>query len=215
MSTQENDASAVPVKIERLRNKLLDLSYRNPLLSTRLDSARSSYIRVVDELPDFLFSSLHQEGEFTFKPLPPLPLEENPQDEEGEEFQERLAEAHVNDPDYISEIEEIDPSGKDAFAREQDAERRLRDRIRTELEMPRRKTVDHPLAEHAREHGISPSYDLPSQSEKAEHGDDFIQTLLLPENLERAAGRLIRKYRLTTCLREQRVSLTWKRMIIW
>lgn len=195
MSTQENDASAVPVKIERLRNKLLDLSYRNPLLSTRLDSARNSYIRVVDELPDFLFSHLHQEGEFMFKPLPPLPLEENPQDEEGAEFQERLAEAHVNDTDYISEIEEIDPSDKDAFAREQDAERSLRDRIRAELGMSRRKTVDHSLAEHAREHGISPGYDLPSQNEKAEHGDDFIQTLLLPDNLERTAGRLIRKNR--------------------
>ena len=83
------------MKIERLRNKLLDLSYRNPLLSTKLDSSRSSYIRVVDELPDLLFSRLHSQGEFTFNPLPPLPLEENPEDEEKAEFRDRLAEAHV------------------------------------------------------------------------------------------------------------------------
>ena len=183
------------MKIERMRNKLLDLSYRNPLLSTKLDSSRNSYIRVVDELPDVLSFRLHKQGEFTFNPLPPLPLEENPEDEERTEFRDRLAEAHVNDPDYIRDIEEIDPSDKDAFIKEQKAERELRDRIRTELGMPPRKTQDQPLVEHARKHGISPRYDLPSQSEKKEHEDDLIQTLLLPSKLESAARRLIRKNR--------------------
>ena len=193
MNSSDNRNSGIPMKIERLRNKLLDLSYRNPLLSTKLDSSRSSYIRVVDELPDVLFSRLHNQGEFTFKPLPPLPLEENPGDEERAEFQDRLAEAHVNDPDYIKDIEEIDPSDEDAFIKEQKAERELRDRIRSELGMPPRRSQDQPLAEHARKHGIFPNYDLPSQSEKKEHVDDLIQTLLLPDRLERAARRLIRK----------------------
>ncbi|MCY4379394.1 MAG: DUF4011 domain-containing protein [Candidatus Dadabacteria bacterium] len=195
MNSSDNPNSAVPVKIERLRNKLLDLSYRNPLLSTKLDSARNSCIRVVDELPDVLFSRLHDQGEFTFSPLPSLPLEENPADEEREEFQDRLAEAHVNDPDYIKTIEEIDPSDEDAFAKEQNAERELRDRIRTELGMSPRRTHAQPLADHALRHGISPHYDLPSEKGKKEHTDDLIQTLLLPQKLERDIGRLIRKNR--------------------
>lgn len=195
MNSSDNPNSAVPVKIERLRNKLLDLSYRNPLLSTKLDSARNSCIRVVDELPDVLFSRLHDQGEFTFNPLPPLPLEENPVDEEREEFQDRLVEAHVNDPDYIKNIEEIDPSDEDAFAKEQNAERELRDRIRVELGMSPRKTHAQPLADHALRHGISPHYDLPFEKGKKEHTDDLIQTLLLPQKLERDIGKLIRKNR--------------------
>ena len=81
MSGSGERNSAVPVKIERLRNKLLDLSCHNSLLSIRLGSARNSCIRVVDELPDVLFSRLYSRGKFTFQPLPPLPLEENPEDE--------------------------------------------------------------------------------------------------------------------------------------
>ena len=61
--------------------------------------------------------------------------------------------------------------------------------------MPPRKTQSPQLAEHAKKHGISPHYDLPSQSEKKEHEDDLIQTLLLPEKLESTARRLIRKNR--------------------
>ena len=195
MDSSDNSNSAVPAKIQRLRNKLLDLTNKNPLLSTKLNSSRSSYIRVVDELPDILFSRLHNQEEFAFKSLPHLPLEENPEDEQRTDFQDRLAEAHINDPDYKKEIEEIDPSDENTFIKEQNAERRLRDRIRTELGMSPRKTMSQPLAEHAREHGISPHYDLPSQTGKKEHEDDLIQTLLLPDNLERLALRLIRKNR--------------------
>ena len=50
-----------------------------------------------------------------------------------------------------------------------------------------------PLAEHARSHGISPDYALPRQGDRHDdgrHDDDDIQTLLLPETLQRIGRSL-------------------------
>ena len=47
------DLSAyVRERIEVLRDRLLDLSRRNPLVATRFSDRSNAYVRVVDELPD-------------------------------------------------------------------------------------------------------------------------------------------------------------------
>lgn len=67
--------------------------------------------------------------------------------------------------------------------------RELKDRVRIILDMPPRQTgADISLAQHAKLHGISPSYDVPSPDEEnldGRHRDDAIQTLLLADDLER------------------------------
>ena len=185
-------------KIQKLRLRLLDLGYRNPLLATRFSGRSNSYIRVVDELPDVLFSRLSSQSQFIFKSLPQL--EDNPWDEETEEFQNALAGAQINDEEYAEILKNLDPSDENAFVEEKEAERTLRDRVRRDLGMPlRQKTTDHhSLVQHARNNGISPSYELPIEEERSadgRHEDDYIQTLLLPEVLERTASRLISKNR--------------------
>lgn len=61
----------VHTKIENLRPKLLDLSRRNPLLSTKLGPRSNSHIRAVDELPDVLFYKLKNGQDMSMVPLPP------------------------------------------------------------------------------------------------------------------------------------------------
>ncbi|WP_370336445.1 DUF4011 domain-containing protein [Parvularcula marina] len=185
----------VKERIERLRPRLLDLTRKNPLISTTLTPRSTSYIRVVDELPDVLEFALKNQEEMRFDPLPPL--ETDPPDEDTEEFLGALAEARVTDDVYLADLEGISDHDIDSEEKIRIAERALKDRVREKLEMPPRQTTgDISLVQHAKLHNVSPNYDLPSPDEEHEdgrHTDDAIQTLLLPDQLERKLNSLISK----------------------
>lgn len=59
---------AIEQRLQRLRTKLLDLTTTNRMLSYR--HPRASCLRVVDELPGQLFSSLIDGETFVFDPVP-------------------------------------------------------------------------------------------------------------------------------------------------
>ena len=188
----------VRARIENLRPKLLDLTRRNPLISTRFSPRSNSYIRVVDELPDVLqFHLLAEEEAMRFIPLPRL--EEDPADEQTLEFQDALTNARLTDEDYLAAVDKIDPDNEYALEQNQRLERELRDRVRKRLAMPPRQTkTEVSLAQHASNNGIRPSYELPKPTEEHEdgrHSDADIQTLLLPDDLERKLNGLSTKCR--------------------
>ena len=195
--SREEISGLVRTRIENLRHRLLDLTRRNPLVSTRFSNRSNSHVRVVDELPDHLLFTLRDGHDMAFAPLPSL--DEDPKDEETRRFRDRLSEALLTDPVYLDAIDAIDPDDDDALEQARDAERQLRDRLREELGMPPRQTRhDTSLAQHARNHFISPSYELPLPSERDDdgrHDDDHIQTLLLPDTLDRTMTRLLTKFR--------------------
>jgi len=62
----------INARIEGLRPKLLDLSRRNPLISTKFSNRSNTIIRVVDELPDVLFFKLSKAQGMRFLPLPAI-----------------------------------------------------------------------------------------------------------------------------------------------
>lgn len=177
----------VRTRIEALRPKLLDLTRKNPLISTKLSPRSNSYIRVVDELPDVLSFELSNQQSMRLIPLPPL--DTDPKDELRPDFRVALAEARRTDEIYLEAIKDIDSKSIDAQDEIRRHERELKDRLRVKLGLPPRQTgADISLAQHAKLHGISPSYDLPSPDEENQdgrHRDDAIQTLLLADDLER------------------------------
>lgn len=75
----------------------------------------------------------------------------------------------------------------------------MKDRVREQLGMaPRAVKSDTTLVQHARNNGITPSYDLPLPTEEHEdgrHTDTNIQTLLLPKDLKRKLNGLTSKCR--------------------
>lgn len=184
-------------KIEHLRPKLLDLSRRNPLLATKLSPRSNAHIRVVDELPDVLFYKLNIGQEMRLIPLPEI--EDDPRDEESKTFRDALANARLTDDAYLMELESIERDADDYLDRTRQIERALKDRIRADLRMPPRPSqADINLAQHARNNGITPSYDLPQPDgnvEEERHTDDYIQTLLLPKDLERKLNNISSKCR--------------------
>jgi very-short-patch-repair endonuclease len=184
-------------KVENLRPKLLDLSRRNPLISTRLGPKSGSIIRVVDELPDILAFNLLNGTKMRFVPLPPLG--EDPKDEQSREFQSALSEARLTDDVYLEAQTTIDPDDENAEEQSKTIERALKDRVREALGMPPHSSAqDITMAQHAKNNGLSPSYDLPLPHEEHEdgrHTDTDIQTLLFSDAMERSLNGILTKCR--------------------
>ncbi|MBI3676292.1 MAG: DUF4011 domain-containing protein [Proteobacteria bacterium] len=184
-------------KVENLRPKLLDLSRRNPLVATKLSPRSNSHIRVVDELPDILFFKLGNGQAMRLVPLPEI--DEDPKDEETRAFRNALANARITDQIYIAELEAVERDAEDYLDRTRTIERTLKDRVRAELGLPERsKRAETNLIQHAKNNGITPSYDLPdptSEHADGRHTDNDIQTLLLPKDLERKLNSVTSKCR--------------------
>lgn len=176
-------------RIEVLRLKLLDFTRRNPLISTKFSDRSNSFLRIVDSVPELLLQSLLN-NDMRIVPLPDLGTE--PKDEKSREFQDTLAEARINDEDYLSSLEAINQESDEAPDLLVRAERQLKDRLRQKLNMPLRQTKDNlSLQQHAKNHGISPNYELPFEAKPQTNQD--IQTLLLPDVLDRRLNALFTK----------------------
>jgi hypothetical protein len=195
--TAEDLHDLVCTKIENLRPKLLDLSRRNPLISTKLGPRSNSHIRAVDELPDIVFFKLSNGQEMDVVPLPPI--EEDPRDELTDSFREALINARLTDESYLEAMEAVDRDADDYLDKTRNIERVLKDGVRAQLGLaPRPQRSEINLTQHAKNNGILPSYELPDATDKNEdgrHTDDAIQTLLLPDDLERKLNAIITKSR--------------------
>ena len=182
-------------RISELRKKLLDLSRRNPLLNTHFRHNSTSILRVVDELPDVLRFNLANGKKMRLVPLPAL--EEELPDEKTKQFLDALYIARKEDPQYLSDIELANSSSEDSEEILLEIERKLKDRIREQLRLAPRQTKENPsIIQHAKIHGIDPSYILPlPQEENADgrHNDKKIQTLMLPDRLIRVAKGIFDK----------------------
>ncbi|MDQ7777373.1 MAG: DUF4011 domain-containing protein [Paracoccus aminovorans] len=67
--TDEN-IELVAAKLQELRLRLLDSTRRNPLINIRFTPTSTSFIRVVDELPDILRHNLSQGRQMRLAALP-------------------------------------------------------------------------------------------------------------------------------------------------
>jgi len=108
-----------------------------------------------------------------------------------------LANARLTDPDNLAAQEKLDSLSEDYLDRSRKLERELKDKIRQLLGLPAHfEKKETNLAQHARNNGISPSYDLPEpdgEENNSNHTDDNIQTLFLPKDLERKLSALVSK----------------------
>lgn len=194
---QEDFVRLLKDRIENLRVKLLDLSRRNPLVSARLGRRAGSFVQIVDEMPDVLLAKLAGGSSMRFVSLPSL--DDDPRDEQTREFRNALSEARLVDEAYLEQLQQLDPDLEGALDRGEKIERDLKDRVRDRLGMLSRATRgDASLTQHAKNNHISPSFDLPLPKEEREdgrHTDNDIQTLLLPDELERKLNGITTKYR--------------------
>lgn len=189
------DSSFMASRFREMREKLLDFSRRNPLINFSHSERGTRFIRVVDEVPDELKDRL-TEGVMTFKPLPDLDAE--PADEQTPEFQSLLAQFMSENQEYLAVVEDAELEERDPLEYQQavnEANRTLRNLIRDGLGLPKIQTKINPdLREHARIHNFDPSFDLPFEVQGEEHQDEFIQTLMVPDGLDRRLRGVYQKY---------------------
>lgn len=200
MTMPEGDGDAVELarlveqRVARMRPKLLDLSRRNPLVSTSFGGRSHAILRIVDELPAKVIEKL-SERQMRFVALPDI--ETDPKDEDGQAFQDALSNAKRLDEEYLGALADLEAKGDPDLQEQRVIDRALRDRVRVALGMVARQTgADISLAAHARAHGISPGFELPPRDAVAADGrfdDRDLQTLMLPEDLERRLNGLISK----------------------
>jgi hypothetical protein len=189
-------------KIDTLRQKLLDLSRNNPLISARLSSRSNSVVRAIDELPESLLWTLVNGRSLRFKALPPLEKESD--DENSKDFLSALAAARLTRLNFYQNGLSSDKNDSSAVEVELEldlqSERALRDEVRKSQGLkPRPKGGEVSFIELAKKHNINPDYDLPPQKSPTKipalNKDRDIQTLLPPPDLERKLTSLFNKCR--------------------
>jgi hypothetical protein len=181
--------TAAQKRIADLRMRLLDLSNGNRLLNYKFSNRSRRLVRLIDELPNELIDKLKEGKRLVFKSLPE-PGDE-PEDEKSDAFLLAFEQAKHSDEDYIAALRNLDDDEQGEVARR--IERALRDRLRKTLRMPDRLLRDQiGKAEWARRNGIEPSFDLaaPTAELKDSYLDGDLQTLLLPDEMERTLSAI-------------------------
>jgi hypothetical protein len=181
---------------DQLRDRLLDLSLRNPMLSYKHRATSKRQLQVVDEVPEEIYRLLADESatlEIVALPEP----DHIPKDERTEEFVAALDHAKVADLEYQTKLQALESTGRDDEFEVAKVERELRDRVREQLELParlNRKTINP--RDHARELGIDPNVELQPTRTKPEHRDRKLQTLKWPDSLDATLEKLSDEARL-------------------
>jgi very-short-patch-repair endonuclease len=194
-------AALINDRIEAMRRKLQDTSRRNPLINNVLSAKTASFVRIVDEKPQSIFDYLvTNERSMTLVPLPPIDID--PPDENTTEFKNAFLNAQSTDEIYLKAVEQIDfEYDEKALDKQENADRLLKDRLRSLLEMPPRPSSGQhfDLVNHAKSHGINPSNSLPLQSAASaddRFDDDELQTLLLPKTFYSRLSSILSKARM-------------------
>jgi very-short-patch-repair endonuclease len=180
----ELEQSRLATVYGNLRERLLDLSLRNPMLSFKHRATSKRLLQIVDAVPEEVYRKLvGEDSAFDLVPLPDP--DEIPADERTEEFLSALDHARALDLEYLTKVKALESTGRDDEFALAEAERDLRDRLRNQLGLqprPTRKAINP--ADHAREHEIEPSLELPSKPTKPEHSTRRLHTLKWKETLD-------------------------------
>ena len=179
-------------QIKGFQDQLLGLTLRNPLLSCPHDAKSGAQVRIIDELPDQVFEHLLNGDIFTVVPLPKPRTE--PDDEEDEEFQERLRHFMTSDKMYLNARANVEKGGNEPGS-VAGIERSARDVVRLQLGRPQwQPETNLSIDQLAERHDIKPDYELPvtdPESSDTRYVDDLLQTKLFDGELA-SRLRLIR-----------------------
>lgn len=173
--------------VQQDRTKLLDLTSRNPLISFKHSERSRSHFRVIEEIPEKLFTKLVAGKDLSFKPLPDPEL--TPRSEDASIFVDLLRQTKSEDRAYKEALSELGPN---ASARQkQRIEREIRNRVRAKLGLSAFQPTWDPV-KRARELGLNPDYELSALNGEAarRYGDSKIQTLFFADDLDRKLSGL-------------------------
>jgi len=190
MNEKSDDAKIKFAKnsIKKLREKILvgSTTNQNKLINFKHSDKSRGYTRIVDELPDRVFEDLTSGKTYIFRSLPEPDFE--PKDERTREFKMEFQRAQKEDDAYLKKVEKMGDDYDGVSKESLELDRELKDRVRVKLKMKKRSTPEViGLTEYAKKCGINPSFILPKSKQEIseKHKDNYLQTILLPEQLDR------------------------------
>lgn len=186
----ERKSEFIVSQMRQYREKLLDLTLRNKMLNYKHSNVSAKQVRVVDEIPDFLFSKLVEGRPLELQALP-MP-EDLPPEEKKPDFQRAMVAAKQTDEEYNKAMAAIDPDDDEAFDKGRALEWKLRQKVRglrglKPLADDPNKVSEQELAERS---GIDLSFELPIKGNAAKHEDEKIQTPYRQNQLNARANGL-------------------------
>src|SRR5258705_5807519 len=159
----------------RLRLKLLDLSKKNRMLNYSLGARSKRHLQIIDEVLEQVYNKLVDE-EVSLRILPLDEPDDIPREERTEDFIAALEQAKVSDIEYLMKLEVSENQGRDDEISLSRLERELRDKTRSQLDLPPRpKKAEINRTEHARSVGIEPNPELQTKTSKPSHTDEALQ----------------------------------------
>ncbi len=170
-----------------LRDRLLDLSGRNPLISFRHRPGSKNQLRFVGTTLDGAFARIVSNG-VEIRPVPEP--DDMPADERTPEFKAQLDYMRAFDQAYQANLKAAQTEGLEESPLLAKAERALRSAVRELLGLPPVATAreTNPKS-HAQHLGIDTSWDMPKSHGKA--GEPrYLQTLQWPDSLDAILDRL-------------------------
>ena len=96
--------------------------------------------------------------------------------------------AQKEDDAYLKKVEKMGDDYDGVSKESLELDRELKDRVRVKLKMKKSSTPEViGMTEYAKKCGINPSYILPKSKQEIseKHKDNYLQTILLPEQLDR------------------------------
>jgi len=182
--------------LNRFRERLLDITNRNKMINSNFQARSKQHFRFIDEIPNILNQKLSKGMQFLPLPLPKKELA----DESTKEFKNLYSLLLNTDEEYQIRIKEIEKSENiDINQETENAERKLKDLVRERLGLVKRIIDPYDLSSIAKANGLNPDFELPIEDKeknlKAKHSDSKIQTLMLPEELEKFLKNIKRCYK--------------------
>lgn len=184
-------------KLEKFRDRLLDITTRNRMINSNFSAKSKQYFRFIDELPNQLLNQL-QNKSMSFKEIPIETREIK--DEETTEFKQEYDRQKIINEKYLSSIKEIElQNDEDIDQKTEDARRELKDYVRSILKLPESTFERLTIKEAAEKNNINPSWELPNETsdtkDELKHQDSFIQTLMFKEELNTYLKNIKRGYK--------------------
>lgn len=204
MTHRPQDGDLAARDLEGLRERLIELSRRSRLIHLPTGT-RAGTIRFVATPLRATVDQLYKGKEL---PLIPLPEDAGavPEEELTPEFVHLFEEAKAADAEYQTALASQTETEGDRAPQLAKIEHRIRNQVREKLGWPPRpERAEANPQEIARRHGIDPSYDLPLEGPPEAQALRYLQTLLLPKDLEAKADALRRRAR--TALEERGIEI--------
>ena len=193
---QRENLEIVQKNIKEYRKKLLDISNRNNLVSFNFRPRSNRQIRIIDEILETIFDKIKEGKKLIFKSLPPE--KDELEDENSDAFLNHYEAAKNSNENYLKKIADLGEEFDESNLESRKIIRELKDIVRKELNLPERPAVKiMGIEEYARAHNIEPKYELESitEEETEKHSDDYLQTLFMPEDMNRKLRLLKREAR--------------------